>query len=49
MVSLLEDTQCLHNAHVLLWFRWQIWMARQQGRQFHETLLIQWHNEELAR
>ena len=37
----------LHNAHVLKWYRWNIWCARQQGRLLRETFLIQWHNEEL--
>lgn len=35
------------NAHVLKWYRWQIWLARQQGRPFAETVLIEWHNREL--
>jgi hypothetical protein len=39
----------LHNAHVLKWYRWQIWLARQQCRPFAETVLIEWHNQELTK
>lgn len=39
----------LHNSHVLKFMRWQIWCAKQSGRQLRETFLIQWHNEELEK
>jgi hypothetical protein len=39
----------LHNAHVLLFYRWNIWLAATMGRLFHQTMLTEWHNEELAR
>jgi hypothetical protein len=39
----------MHNAHVLLFYRWHIWLAKQQGRLFHQTVLTEWHNEELER
>jgi hypothetical protein len=39
----------MHNAHVIKWYRWQIWLARQACRPFAETVLIEWHNQELAR
>ncbi len=39
----------LQNSHVLKWWRWQIWMAKQDGRQFAETMLIEWHNVELEK
>jgi hypothetical protein len=39
----------LHNDHVLKWYRWQIFLARRMQRQFHETVLIEWHNEELQK
>ena len=39
----------LHNAHVLVWYRWHIWLAATMGRLFHQTMLTQWHNEEAAR
>jgi len=39
----------MHNAHVILFLRWQIWQAKQAGRLFAETVLIEWHNEELAK
>jgi hypothetical protein len=38
-----------HNAHVLLFYRWNIWLARRSGRLMRMTFLIQWHNEELAK
>jgi hypothetical protein len=38
----------MHNSHVLLFYRWNIWLASKMGRLFHATMLIQWHNEELA-
>jgi len=38
----------MHNAHVLLFYRWNIWLASKMGRLFHATMLIQWHNDELA-
>jgi hypothetical protein len=39
----------LHNDHVLKWYRWRIFWARRECRQFAETMLIEWHNEELAK
>lgn len=39
----------LHNAHVVKWHRWRIWVTEQQGRLLALTFLIEWHNEELAR
>ncbi len=39
----------LHNSHVLKWYRWQIWLAKTQYRLFAQTILIEWHNEELAK
>jgi len=37
------------NAHILKWYRWRIWCAKMDGRLFAQTVLIQWHNEELAK
>ena len=39
----------LQNSHVIKWYSWRIWCAGQAHRLFASTLLIQWHNEELAR
>lgn len=39
----------LHNAHVVKWYRWKVWVAKQQGRLMAQTFWIEWHNEELAR
>ena len=36
-----------HNTHILKWYRWQIFLAKQQGRLFAQTMLIEWYNEEL--
>jgi hypothetical protein len=38
----------IHNAHVIKWYRWKIWCAKQRGSPFALTLLIQWHNEEIV-
>jgi hypothetical protein len=39
----------LQNAHVLKWYRWQIWLAGSAGRLFAKTVLVEWHNQELAK
>jgi hypothetical protein len=39
----------LHNAHVVKWYRFRIWLARQMCKPLKETFLIEWHNEELAK
>lgn len=39
----------LMNAHVIKWWRWRIWVARQQRRLMAETFLIQWHNDEFEK
>jgi hypothetical protein len=36
-----------HNDHVLKWYRWRIWLAKQQGRLLAQTFLIEWYNQEL--
>jgi hypothetical protein len=36
-----------HNAHVIKWLRWRIWMAEQMGRPWAQTLLIAYCNEEM--
>lgn len=37
------------NAHVVKWYRWRIWLAKQQCRPLALTFLIEWYNEELER
>lgn len=39
----------LHNAHVLKWFRWEIYWAKRLLQLFRQTVLIEWYNEELAK
>lgn len=39
----------MHNAHVIKWYRWRIWVAQTQCRPFAQTILIEWHNDELAK
>ena len=38
----------LQNSHVIKWYSWRIWCAKQAGRLMLQTFLVEWHNEELA-
>lgn len=39
----------LHNSHVIKYWRWRIWLAKEFCRPLALTFLIEWHNQELEK
>jgi hypothetical protein len=39
----------LQNAHVLKYYRWEIWLARHCGRLMAVTVFTKMHNDELLK
>ena len=39
----------LHNAHVIKYWSWKVWVAKQLCRPLAQTFYVQWHNDELAK
>lgn len=37
----------LHNAHALLYFRWEAYKAGESGQLMRQTLITKIHNDEL--
>ena len=36
----------MHNDHIYKYYRWQGWIAKQQGRLMRQFFMYEWANEE---